>query len=79
VLALLSLVLTGRGQVSAFVVIVIGSGLALYLMTRAAREALEPESYPDAAPDPALDELRPVDREASRISARAAESGKGRP
>jgi UDP-GlcNAc:undecaprenyl-phosphate GlcNAc-1-phosphate transferase len=79
VLALLSLWLTGRGQLSAFVVIVIGSGLALYLMTRAAREALEPESYPDAEPAPPADDLRAVDREVSRISPRAAESGKGRP
>jgi UDP-GlcNAc:undecaprenyl-phosphate/decaprenyl-phosphate GlcNAc-1-phosphate transferase len=45
VLAVLSLVLSGRGQLSAFVIIVVGSGLILYLMTRAAREALEAESY----------------------------------
>jgi UDP-GlcNAc:undecaprenyl-phosphate GlcNAc-1-phosphate transferase len=53
VLAVLSLVLSGRGQLSAFVIIVIGGGLALYLMTRAAREALEAESYPDEDDDTA--------------------------
>jgi UDP-GlcNAc:undecaprenyl-phosphate/decaprenyl-phosphate GlcNAc-1-phosphate transferase len=47
VLAVLSFVLSGRGQLSAFVIIVIGGGLLLYLMTRAAREALQAESYPD--------------------------------
>ena len=47
VLAVLSFVLSGRGQLSAFVIIVIGGGLLLYLMTRAAREALQADSYPD--------------------------------
>lgn len=47
VLATLSFVLSGRGQLSAFVIIVIGGGLLLYLMTRASREALLAESYPD--------------------------------
>lgn len=65
VLAVLSLVLSGRGQLSAFVIIVIGSGLILYLMTRAAREALDAESYPDdeaTADDPAEPE-RPAKHE----------------
>jgi UDP-GlcNAc:undecaprenyl-phosphate GlcNAc-1-phosphate transferase len=47
VLAILSFVLSGRGQLSAFVIIVIGGGLLLYLMTRVPREALQAESYPD--------------------------------
>jgi UDP-GlcNAc:undecaprenyl-phosphate/decaprenyl-phosphate GlcNAc-1-phosphate transferase len=55
VLAVLSLVLSGRGQLSAFVVIVLGGGLILYLMTRAAREALEAESYPDEEVAPPAD------------------------
>ncbi|MDP8904175.1 MAG: undecaprenyl/decaprenyl-phosphate alpha-N-acetylglucosaminyl 1-phosphate transferase [Chloroflexota bacterium] len=46
-LAVLSLVLSGRGQVSAFLIIVIGGGLILYLMTRQTRDALDPRSYPD--------------------------------
>jgi len=46
VLAALSLLLSGRGQISAFVVIVIGSGLLLFLLTRRARLALEAASYP---------------------------------
>jgi UDP-GlcNAc:undecaprenyl-phosphate GlcNAc-1-phosphate transferase len=59
VLAVLSLVLSGRGQLSAFVIIVVGAGLLLYVMTRASREALEAESYPDEIepPKPPLDEL----------------------
>jgi UDP-GlcNAc:undecaprenyl-phosphate GlcNAc-1-phosphate transferase len=44
-LAVLSLLLSGRGQISAFLVIVIGGGLALYLLTRRAREALDRDSY----------------------------------
>ena len=55
VLAVLSFVLSGRGQLSAFVIIVIGGGLLLYLMTRAAREALQADSYPDEE-EPAVKE-----------------------
>jgi UDP-GlcNAc:undecaprenyl-phosphate/decaprenyl-phosphate GlcNAc-1-phosphate transferase len=50
VLAVLSLALSGRGQISAFLVIVLGAGLALYLMTRRAGQSLERESYPDEDP-----------------------------
>jgi UDP-GlcNAc:undecaprenyl-phosphate GlcNAc-1-phosphate transferase len=45
VLAVLSIVLSGQGQISAFLVIVIGGGLALYLLTRRASKALDRESY----------------------------------
>ena len=45
VLAVLSLALSGRGQISAFLVIVIGGGLALYLLTRRASDGLDRESY----------------------------------
>jgi UDP-GlcNAc:undecaprenyl-phosphate/decaprenyl-phosphate GlcNAc-1-phosphate transferase len=47
VLAVLSLALSGRGQISAFLVVVLAGGLALYLMTRRAGQSLERESYPD--------------------------------
>jgi UDP-GlcNAc:undecaprenyl-phosphate GlcNAc-1-phosphate transferase len=47
VLAALSLVLSGRGQVSAFIVIVLGAGLALFVLNRRARAALDRASYPD--------------------------------
>jgi UDP-GlcNAc:undecaprenyl-phosphate GlcNAc-1-phosphate transferase len=57
VLAVLSVVLSGRGQLSAFVIIVIGGGLILYLMTRAAREALQADSYPDDEDPPPADEV----------------------
>ena len=52
VLAVLSLLLASardgaRGQLSAFLIIVVGGGLVLYLMTRRTDEALDPSSYPD--------------------------------
>ncbi|MEO6350636.1 MAG: MraY family glycosyltransferase [Candidatus Limnocylindrales bacterium] len=50
VLAALSLALSGRGQISAFLVIVLAGGLALYLMTRRAGQSLDRSSYPDDPP-----------------------------
>ena len=47
VLAALSLLLSGRGQISTFLVIVLAFGLVLYVMTRRAGQSLERESYPD--------------------------------
>ena len=49
VLAVLSLLLSGRGQISTFLVVVLAFGLVLYLMTRRAGQSLERESYPDDA------------------------------
>ena len=45
VLAVLSLALSGQGQISFFLVIVIGGGVALYLLTRRAQEALDRSTY----------------------------------
>ena len=45
VLAALSLVLPGGSQTTAFLVIVLGGGIVLYLLTRRAREALDRSSY----------------------------------
>lgn len=45
VLAVLSLVLPGRGQITVFLLIVLGGGALLYLLTRRAREALDRSSY----------------------------------
>jgi UDP-GlcNAc:undecaprenyl-phosphate GlcNAc-1-phosphate transferase len=45
VLALLSLALPGGGQISVFLLIVLGGGALLYLLTRRAREALDRSSY----------------------------------
>jgi len=48
VLAVLSMILSGRGQISAFLIIVIGAGVVLFLMTRrGAADALDPRSYQD--------------------------------
>jgi UDP-GlcNAc:undecaprenyl-phosphate GlcNAc-1-phosphate transferase len=46
-LAALSLVLSGRGQISAFIIVVLAGGLALFVMTRRARGSLDSSSYPD--------------------------------
>lgn len=55
VLAVLSLVLSGRGQISVFLMVVLAGGIALYLLTRRAQDALDRRSYPDdpAPPDDA--------------------------
>ena len=45
VLAALSLILPGSSQITAFLVIVLGGGIVLYLLTRRAREALDRSSY----------------------------------
>jgi UDP-GlcNAc:undecaprenyl-phosphate GlcNAc-1-phosphate transferase len=52
VLAVLSLILPGRGQITIFLLIVLGGGGVLYLLTRRAREALDRASYDetDVAP-----------------------------
>jgi UDP-GlcNAc:undecaprenyl-phosphate GlcNAc-1-phosphate transferase len=49
VLAVLSLVLSGRGQVYAFLGIVVAGGLLLQLLTRRASEALDASSYDDSS------------------------------
>ena len=51
VLAALSVILSGRGTISAFLVIVLIGGMGLYLMTRRARESLDRSSYPDEPTD----------------------------
>ncbi|MEP7359996.1 MAG: MraY family glycosyltransferase [Chloroflexota bacterium] len=51
VLAALSLILPGTSQITAFLVIVLGGGIVLYLLTRRAREALDRSSYDEADPD----------------------------
>jgi UDP-GlcNAc:undecaprenyl-phosphate/decaprenyl-phosphate GlcNAc-1-phosphate transferase len=76
-LAVLSLVLSGRGQISAFLIIVILSGLALYLITRRAREALDPGSYP-ADPEPAVVEsIRDVGMDMTGGGEAEADHGRG--
>lgn len=51
VLAALSLILPGSSQLTAFLIIVLGGGIVLYLLTRRAREALDRSSYDeDEAP-----------------------------
>ena len=47
VLAVLALALSGQGQISAFLVIVLAFGVTLFVMTRRSERALERESYPD--------------------------------
>jgi UDP-GlcNAc:undecaprenyl-phosphate GlcNAc-1-phosphate transferase len=47
VLAVLSVMLSGEGQISVFLIVVLLAGIVLYLLTRRAREALDRRSYPD--------------------------------
>lgn len=51
VLAVLSLALSGRGQISAFLIILLAGGLALFVMTRRAGRSLVRSSYPDDPED----------------------------
>ncbi len=50
VLAVAGLLLSGQGQISVFLTVVIGGGVILYLLTRRAQEALDRRSYPDDPP-----------------------------
>ncbi len=50
VLAVLSFVLSGRGQISAFLVIVLGGGVVLYVLTRRAGGSIDRSNYPDDPP-----------------------------
>ena len=50
VLAALSLILPGGSQLTAFLVIVLGGGIVLYLLTRRASEALDRTSYDETNP-----------------------------
>jgi UDP-GlcNAc:undecaprenyl-phosphate/decaprenyl-phosphate GlcNAc-1-phosphate transferase len=58
VLAVLALALSGRGQLTAFVIIVVAGGVGLYVLTRRAQGGLDRASYPDQAETPALAGLR---------------------
>jgi hypothetical protein len=75
-LAVASLLLTGSGPLYAFMGIVVGFGLLLYLITRRAGGdgALEASSYPDAEPlseeptsDPRSDAVVRRDERAGRV------------
>ncbi|CAN5126273.1 MraY family glycosyltransferase [soil metagenome] len=77
VLAIMSLVLSGRGQISAFLIIVILSGVVLYAVTRRAREALDRRSYPDDAEPELIADLRDAGSHMTGGEAAAGE-GEGR-
>ncbi len=47
VLAIAGLFLSGRGQISVFILVVIAGGALLFLLTRRAGQSLEASSYPD--------------------------------
>ncbi|MEX2546529.1 MAG: MraY family glycosyltransferase [Chloroflexota bacterium] len=68
VLAVLSLALSGRGQISAFLVIVLGGGLVLYIMTRRAGKSLDRSSYPDDTETETPDDVRDVGEDISGTS-----------
>ena len=72
-LAVLSFVLSGTNKVYAFMGIVVGGGLVLYLLTRRSQEALEATSYDDGDPLAAPAPLRAGDRPEDRGSDRRAD------
>ncbi len=57
-LAVAGVALSGRGQISVFLAVVVVGGLALYLLTRRARGALDRSSYSEQAPPKVLVALR---------------------
>jgi UDP-GlcNAc:undecaprenyl-phosphate GlcNAc-1-phosphate transferase len=63
VLALAGLFLSGRGQISVFIVVVIAGGVALYLLTRRAGEALDRSAYADEPEPDMLEALRDAGEE----------------
>jgi len=58
ILAISGLLLSGRGQISVFLLVVIVGGLLLFLMTRRAGQSLERESYTDEPEPGALGAIR---------------------
>jgi UDP-GlcNAc:undecaprenyl-phosphate/decaprenyl-phosphate GlcNAc-1-phosphate transferase len=60
VLAVLSLALSGRGQISAFLIIVVVGGVSLYVLTRRAQGSLDRRNYPDEPEPEVLTSLRDV-------------------
>jgi UDP-GlcNAc:undecaprenyl-phosphate/decaprenyl-phosphate GlcNAc-1-phosphate transferase len=67
-LAILSLVLSGTGLLYAFLGIVVGGGLVLYLLTRRGQYALDASSYPEGA---GLTEDATITETDSRMTGRA--------
>ena len=76
ILAVLSLVLSGRGQISAFLVVVLGGGLLLYLLTRRAQLALDRRSY---AVEPESDMLEEIRRRGTELTGGHADDPEERP
>jgi UDP-GlcNAc:undecaprenyl-phosphate/decaprenyl-phosphate GlcNAc-1-phosphate transferase len=60
VLAAAGLLLSGRGQISVFLVVVIVGGVLLFLLTRRAGQSLERSSYPEEDEPDLLDAIRDV-------------------
>jgi UDP-GlcNAc:undecaprenyl-phosphate GlcNAc-1-phosphate transferase len=57
VLAIAGLILSGRGQISVFILVVIAGGVLLFLLTRRAGQSLEASSYPDNEDESADEEV----------------------
>jgi UDP-GlcNAc:undecaprenyl-phosphate/decaprenyl-phosphate GlcNAc-1-phosphate transferase len=80
VLAVVSLALSGRGQLSAFLIIVVAGGVILFLVTRRAKDALDRRSYPEQSEPELLHDVREVgdpgdDDDASGSISRAVAGG----
>lgn len=70
VLAVLSLVLPTGGTIWAFVAIVLGGGLVLYLLTRRTQGALDASSYPDPPAPPSAGPTEDLDRKPADVESR---------
>ena len=60
VLSISGLLLSGRGQISVFIMIVIVGGVLLFLLTRRAQDSLDRRNYPDEEEPEILDAIRDV-------------------
>ncbi len=63
ILAISGLLLSGRGQISVFILVVIAGGVLLFLLTRRAGQSLERSSYADEPEPEALGAIRHVGEE----------------
>jgi UDP-GlcNAc:undecaprenyl-phosphate/decaprenyl-phosphate GlcNAc-1-phosphate transferase len=76
-LALAGLLLSGRGQISVFLIVVLGGGLLLYLLTWRARQALDRSSYSEQTAPEVLVALRHAGEEIVGADDEADDDGAG--
>jgi UDP-GlcNAc:undecaprenyl-phosphate GlcNAc-1-phosphate transferase len=75
ILALAGLFLSGRGQISVFLIVVIVGGVLLYLLTRRAGESLDRSAYPDEQVPEGLEVIRRAGEEIAGVDDEDDEAG----